>query len=134
MSLPIFRSFMPTVVKWANSAWRKEYKVITDDRTGAPIGLVSPNANGPEGIWAPTPLSSDQIANPAPAILADLNATFQLNEAPYSRYRSDGGQLVPLDSASGTVIPPGFNELVFSPLTVFEDSPLVVQGGLRVVE
>lgn len=129
----MFRSFMPTVVRWANSAWRNEYKVITDNRTGAPIGLVSPNANGPEGIWAPTPLSSDQIANPSPAMLADLNATFQLDEAPYSRYRSDGGQLVPLDAESGTVIPPGFNTIVLSPLTVIEDFPLVIQGGLRVV-
>lgn len=131
--LPIFQSFYPTVVKWANAAFRADMRVIVDNRTGAPIGLVSQNANGPEGIWAPTPLSTAQINAPAPQILADLNATFQLDEAPYSRYRSDGTQLVPLDGESGTIIPPGFNEIVFSPLIVTEDYPVIVQGGLRVV-
>lgn len=134
MAIPIFQSFYPTVVKWVNSAWRDSYRVITDNNTGAPIGLVSQNANGPQGIWAPTPLSTDQILSPSAAMLADLNATYQLNEAPYSRYRSDGAQLVPLDGEAGTVIPPGFNEVVFSPLTVTEDHPLTVQGGLRVIE
>jgi hypothetical protein len=41
-------------------------------------------------------------------MIADLNATFQLNQAPYSRYRSDGSQLVALDSeAAGTIVQPG---------------------------
>lgn len=134
MALPIFQSFYPTVVKWVSSAWRDSYRVITDNNTGAPIGLVSQNANGPQGIWAPTPLSTDQILSPSAAMLADLNATYQLNEAPYSRYRSDGTQLVPLDGESGIVIPPGINEVLFSPLVVTEDRPLIVQGGIRVIE
>ncbi len=131
--LPIFQSFYPTVAKWFNSSWRDSYKIITDGRTGAPIGLLSQNANGPQGIWAPTPLSSAQIASPSASMLADLNATFQLDEAPYSRYRSDGTQLVPMDGEGGTIIPPGFNEIVFSPLVVTEDYPVIVQGGLRVI-
>lgn len=134
MAYPIFKSFFPTAVKWTPTAWRNTYKIITDDRTGAPIGLVSQNANGPEGIWAPTPLTTAQINAPSAAMLADLNATYQLNEAPYSRYRSDGSSLVPLDGEAGTIIPPGFNEILFSPLIVTEDHPLTVQGGLRVVE
>ena len=134
MALPIFQSFYPTVVKWFNSSWRDSYKIITDGRTGAPIGLVSQNANGPQGIWAPTPLSSDQIANPAAAILADLNATYQLDEEPWSRYYSNGIQLIPLGDGGGTVIPPGINEVFFSPLVVTEDHPLTVQGGIRVIE
>ena len=92
--MPIFKSFMPTVQKWVSSAWRQEYRVLVDNNTGAPIGLVSPNANGPEGIWAPTPLSQAQIDAPSAAMLADLNATYQLNAAPYSRYFSDGTQLL----------------------------------------
>lgn len=134
MTIPVFKSFMPTVVRWVSSAWRHEYRVLTDNNTGAPIGLVSPNANGPEGIWAPTPVSTAQVLSPSAEILADLNATYQLNESPYSRYRSDGVQLVPLDGEAGTIIPPGFNDIVFSPLVVTEDRPLIVQGGVRVIE
>lgn len=134
MALPLFQTFFPTAVKWLNTSWRDSYKIITDNRTGAPVGLVSQNANGPQGIWAPTPLSAAQIASPSAAMIADLNATFQLDTAPYSRYRSDGIQLVPLDSESGTVIPPGFNEIVFSPLVVTEGNPLLVEGGIRVIQ
>lgn len=134
MTLPIFQTFYPTAAKWINSAWRDSYKVVTDNRTGAPIGLVSQNANGPQGIWAPTPLSSSQIAAPGVEILADINATYQLDEAPYSRYRSDGGALVPIDGEGGTIIPPGINEIFFSPFVVIEDHPVTVQGGVRVIE
>lgn len=134
MALPIFQSFLPTVVRWMPTGWRETYKVLTDARTGAPTGLVSQNANGPQGIWAPTPLSQDQISSPDAAMLADLNATYQLDNAPYSRYRSDGTQLVPLDGEGGQVIPPGFNEIFFSPLEVTETHPLIVQGGVRVIQ
>lgn len=133
MALPIFQSFYPTAVKWLNSAWRDSYKVITDNRTGAPVGLVSQNANGPQGIWAPTPLTSDQVASPSQAILNDLNATYQLDTAPYSRFRSDGTQLVSLDGEGGTAIPPGINVVYFSPLTITEGHPLVIEGGVRVI-
>ncbi len=135
MALPIFQSFYPTAVKWINAAFRAEYRIIVDNRTGAPIGLVSPNANGPEGIWAPTPLTAEQIVGPDDAILADLNATYQLDEYPYSRYRSDGITLLPLDETGGEIIPPVANEIWFSPVTVTEENgPLIVQGGLRVIE
>lgn len=135
MALPIFQTFFPTAVKWVNSSWRNSYKIITDNRTGAPIGLLSQNDGGPQGVWAPTPLSAAQIAAPSASMIADLNATFQLDTAPYSRYRSDGVQLIPMDAESGTVIPPGFNEIVFSPLVVTEaGGPLIVEGGLRVIQ
>lgn len=136
MAMPIFKSFWPAIVAiWRPSAWRQEYKIITDNNTGAPIGLLSMNANGPDGIWAPTPLSSAQIASPTAAMLADLNATYQLNVAPYSRYYSDGQQLVPISAEGGTVIPPGINEILFSPLVVTEaGGPLIVEGGVRVIQ
>ena len=133
MALPIFASFFPTVVKWVNTSWRDTYKVIVDNNTGAPIGLVSQNANGPQGIWAPTPLSQAQIDAPSAAMIADLNATYQLNAAPYSRYYSDGTQLLPLGGSSDVVIPPGYNEIFFSPLVVTEGHDLIVQGGVRVI-
>lgn len=134
MALPIFQTFYPTVVKWFDTHWRNTFKVVVDNKTGAPVGLVSQNANGPQGIWAPTPLSTDQILSPSAAILADLNATYQLDEAPYSRYYSDGTQLVPFSGDGGTVIPPGQNWIFFSPFVVTEDHPLRVEGGLRVIE
>lgn len=133
MALPIFKSFFPTVVKWLNTSWRDTFKVIVHDQTGAPIGLVSQNANGPQGIWAPTPLSAAQIASPTPEMLQDLNATFQLNVAPYSRYYSDGTQLVPLGSEGGTIIPPGQNVMLVSPLTIFQSNPLTIEGGVILV-
>lgn len=133
--MPIFKSFMPTVARWVSSAWRQEYRVLVDNVTGSPIGLVSPNANGPEGIWAPTPLSQAQIDAPSAAMLADLNATYQLNEFPYGRYRSDGTQLLALDDTGDWIIPAGENVVTFSPLAITADnSPLIVRGGIRVIE
>lgn len=134
MSFPLFQSFMPTVAKWASSAWRQQYRLLVDDRTGAPVGIVSPNANGPEGIWAPTPLSQAQIDAPSAAMLADINATYQLNAEPYSRYYSDGTQLLPLGTGGDVVIPPGYNEIFFSPLVITEGHDLIVQGGVRVIQ
>lgn len=134
MALPIYQSFMPTVVRWLNTAWRDSFKVIVDNNTGAPVGLVSQNANGPQGIWGLTPLSNDQITNPSAAMIADIGATYQLNEAPYTRYYSDGDSLVPFDDTGNIVIPPGVNEVWFSPLTVTEGHSLTVEGGLRLIE
>lgn len=135
MALPIFKSFIPTAVRWISTAWRNEYRLLVDNNTGAPIGMQSMNANGPQGIWAPTPLTSDQIGAPTAEMINDLNATYQLDSAPYSRYRSDGVQLIPMDSESGTVIPPGENVMLFSPLTITAaNSPFIIEGGVRVIQ
>lgn len=133
MAIPIFQSFFPTIQKWRLTAFRQEYKLITHDNGGAPVGIASQNANGPQGIWAPTPLSAAQIAAPDPLMLADLNATFQLNVAPYSRYYSDGTQLVPIGSEGGTIIPPGQNVMMISPLKIFAGNPLTIEGGIVLV-
>lgn len=133
MALPLFQTFSPTAVKWLNTSWRDSYKIITDNRTGAPVGLVSQNANGPQGVWAPTPLTSAQIAAPTAAMLADLNATYQLDTAPYSRYYSDGTQLVPLSAEGGTFVPPGVNVMWVSPLKIFDGNPLTIEGGVVLV-
>jgi hypothetical protein len=39
-------------------------------------------------------ITESEIANPTNAILSDLSVTYQLNVAPYIRYRSDGVRLV----------------------------------------
>lgn len=135
MALPLFASFYPTAVKWVNSAFNvKELRIIRDNATGAPVGLVSPNANGPEGIWAPVPLTLAQIQAPSAAILADLNATYQYNTAPYTRYRSDGAELIELDETGGTVITR--NVVWFSPVVITEANPVTILngGGLKVIQ
>ena len=131
MAIPTFRSFWSNVRHWNGVGWRKEYKFVVDGVTGAPVGIQSPNANGPDGIWAPVPLSATQIGAPTADILADLNATYQNHNAPYERYRSDGTQFVPLDGESGTVIPAGQVWHLYSPLTITEASgPFIVQGAV----
>lgn len=134
MTVPIFKSFFPSVQRWINTAFRSEYKLIIHNATGAPVGITSQNGNGPQGIWAPTPLSAAQIAAPTPEMLADLNATFQLNVAPYSRFYSDGTQLIPVGAEGGTVIPPGRSDLFFSPLVITEGNPLRIEGSARVIQ
>lgn len=134
MAIAMFKSFWPTARRWFPATLNPNLKLITDGDTGAPIGIQSQNANGPDGIWAPTPLTAAQVASPPAVVLADLNATFQLNESPYSRYRSNGVELLGLDDTAGDVIPPGQNWIMFSPLVVYEGRPLVIQGGLRVIE
>lgn len=134
MALPAFNSFFPTVRRWINTSWRQEYKLIIDNASGAPVGILSQSSNGPEGIWAPVPISAAQLAAPTAAMIADINATYQLDQAPYPRYLSDGTQLVPIGGESGTVIPPGINEIFFSPLVVTEaGGPLIIEGGVRVI-
>jgi hypothetical protein len=135
MSIPPFQTFFPTVSRWLSARWRQEYRLILDNDTAVPIGIVNQNANGAQGIWGLTPLSQDQISSPSAGILADLNATYQLNESPYSRYRSTGSELLPLDASGGVVIPPGVIEVLVSPLTITADnSPFEIQGGIRLIE
>lgn len=135
MSIPNFYTFFPDAVRWVSTRFRQEYRLIIDNETAKPIGIVNPNANGAQGIWGLTPLTLAQIEAPTAAMLQDLGATFQLNQSPYTRYRSDGVQLVADDAeGSGTVIPAGQNWLMFSPFTVTEaGGPLRVEGGLRIV-
>ena len=134
MTIPTFRSYWSTVRNWAGIGWNKNLKIIVDGKTGAPVGMQSPNANGPDGIWAPVPLTAAQIASPTDDILDDLNATYQEDSAPYARYYSDGDSLVPFNSTGNIVIPAGVNEVWFSPLTITEGHSLTIEGGLRLIE
>jgi hypothetical protein len=49
------------------------------------------------------PLTSDQLASPSAAVLADLNAIYRLNVSPYTRYYSDGADLVQVPDASSSL-------------------------------
>ncbi len=104
MTVPIFQSFRSTVSGYVRGERAASFYVLEDPITGAPVGLQSPRGNGPQGIWAPVDLTSAQIASPTAAMLADLNATYRLNVAPWTRYQSDGSALQPV-TAGGIFVP-----------------------------
>lgn len=65
-------------------------------------GYVGPNGQWVEvadthaaaGSFTPITITAGEQAAPTAAMLANIFATFQLNVAPYTRYRSDGSALV----------------------------------------
>lgn len=134
MAIPNFFTFFPDAARWVSTRFRQEYRLIVNENA-VPIGIVNPNANGAQGIWGLTPLTQDEVNAPTAAMLQDLGATYQLNVPPYSRYYSDGSQLVAFDESGGIVIPPGVNEVWFSPVIITEaNGPLRIEGGLRVIQ
>lgn len=134
MAIRIFKSFRSTVTPFLSRDWFSPIKMLVDPTTGAPVGIQSPNANGADGIWTPIDVTAAQIASPSPGMVADLNATYRLNVAPYARYQSDGSQLVPVGAAEDeVVIPPGFNTIYYAPLTVAAPQALIVEGQVRVI-
>lgn len=92
--MTIFRSFRSTVNPFQSRQLPANLNLLVDPITGAPTGIQSPNANGPDGIWTPIDITAAQAASPTPAMLADINAIFRLNVPPYSRYVSTGTALV----------------------------------------
>lgn len=132
MAISLFKSFRSTVTPFIPAAWIPALKLLVDPGTGAPVGIQSQNASGPDGIWTPVDLTAAQIAAPTAAMLADLNATYRLSVPPYTRYHSDGDELIPMtEGAGGVFIPDGVNDQLYSPLTVY--TVVRVEGQLRVV-
>ncbi len=103
----IFKTFRSTDSPWSPRNWISTLRLLVDNNTGAPIGLENPNAGGPDAIWTPVRLTAAQIAMPTAAILADVNSTYQLNVAPYTRYVSTGTILQEMTpgGADGTNLP-----------------------------
>jgi len=149
--MALFKSFFPSVTSWKAVAWNPFLKLVVDNETGAPVGVQSQNANGPNGIWAPVPLSSDQIASPTAAMVADTNATYQLNVAPWTRYQSNGTILVQISEnapdgstyfgsvlqtvpAGTPLLTVGINSYlnIYSPWTVQNAAGVAVQGTVYV--
>lgn len=129
----IFKSFRSTVRPFLATFWPQRIQLLVDAVTGAPTGIANLNDNGADGIWSPIVLTDAQITTPSPAMLTDLNATFQQNEAPWQRYYSNGEQIARIDGDSvvqsngldGTII-------VYSPFTVSDPAGVVVQGTISV--
>lgn len=135
MAITVFKSFVSTVTRFLSTAMPSTLRLMVDPTTGAPVGIQSQNAGGPDGIWTPIDITQAQALAPTALMLADINAVYRVNVAPYPRYRSDGSTaLVPLDSSGSIVVPPGINEVFFSPLVVVEGQPLIIKGGVRVIQ
>lgn len=135
MTIAPFKSFISTVNPFRAAGIFATRRVLADPITGAPVGIQNDSANGADGIWAPIDITAAQVTSPTPAMIADLNATFRLNVAPYTRYTSDGTQLVTVGGDDNVQGPGGLfgNMLVYSPLTVTDPNGLVIRGQIRVV-
>ena len=107
---------------------RNTDKILVDPLTGAPVGIQNQSDTGNDGQWSPVLVTAAQIANPSPLMIADTQSTFQLNVAPYTRYQSDGTELLSLGPSPDYIVPSGFNELLYAPLTVSPPTVLIIQG------
>ena len=115
---------------------------LTDPVTGAPIGIVNPNANGEDGQFYPIPVTAAQIAAPTKAMLADTNVTYALNVAPYTRYISNGsflvgseaeeyaGSFVTVPSTSGAIT---IGANAGAPMVFFQSLTIQNSGGVTAV-
>lgn len=133
MAISVFRSFLSTINPFKPAGIFATRRVLVDPTTGAPVGIQNDNANGADGIWTPVDITAAQVASPTAAMLADLNATYRLSAAPWTRYVSNGQSLVAYGGAGGSdVIPAWMNTILYSPLTITNPDGLTVYGQVRV--
>ena len=126
-------------------------RLLVDQITGSPIGIENSSGGGEHGYFYPVPLSAAEIASPSAAVLANTSATYCLNVAPYTRYRSDGDELVGLSGGieanptgifanlatvpSGTpalIVGANSQAIIYSPWTIQNAGGVEVRGELRV--
>lgn len=133
MALAIFKAFRSTVTPPNERRLTDMDRIHVDPVTGAPIGMSNSSANGPAARWTPVDITVAQLNAPTAAMIADLDATYRINVPPYTRYQSDGSQLVSSGgSESEVIVPPGFNQILYAPLTIATPQELLVQGQVRV--
>ena len=133
MAVPWFRSFVSTVTPFLRAEART-FKFLVDPITGAPAGVANWNDNGADGIWTPVDVTAAQVTTPSRAMIADLNATYRLNVAPYTRYRSDGTELIGIDG-SNVQGPNGLfgNMVVYAPFTITDPDGISIRGTIHVI-
>lgn len=132
----IFKSFLSTVTPFRPAGIFATRRVLVDPVTGSPVGIQNDGANGPDGIWTPVDVTAAQVTNPPAAMLADLNAVYRLNVYPYTRYTSDGAQMVSMTPSESNIIPadgPFANVVLYAPVTISDPAGLVVRGQARVI-
>lgn len=133
MALTMFKAFISTVTRFYTQPISSTDRWLVDPTTGAITGVQSDGANGPDARFVPVDITPAQLLNPDPLMIADLDATYRLNQPPYPRYMSDGTQLVPLGAAeTEIVVPKGFNVIYYAPLTIATPQELVVEGQAQV--
>lgn len=113
MAINIFKSFVSTITLFIPRAMRSPLRLLHDPGTGAPTGLQTINAGGPDGIWTPVDLTAAQIASPTSLMIADLNATYRLNVVPYTRYYSTGSGLVAIGGGASVISAGPFIIIIF---------------------
>lgn len=131
MAIKLFKSFQSTVTPFRIGQAVALLKILEDPTTGAPVGIQSPRGNGTDGIWTPIDVTAAQIASPPAAMIADLNAVYRLNVAPYTRYQSNGTALVGLGASQMDVVPvDGIfgTMIIWSPFTVTQPDGVTVLG------
>ncbi len=136
MAIAPFKSFLSTVNPFKPAGIFATRRVLTDPVTGAPVGIQNDSSNGPDGIWTPIDISAAQATSPTAAMLADLNATYRLNVAPYTRYISNGQALVSFAGSGGSdIVPasgPWANIIAYSPFTINTPEGVIIYGQVRV--
>lgn len=134
MAISVFRAFASTINPFRPGGIFATRRVLVDSTTGAPVGIQNDSANGPDGFWVPTDITAAQVTSPPAAMLADLNATYRLNAAPWTRYVSNGQALVAYGGNGGAddIIPAWMNTILYAPLTITNPDGLTVQGQVRV--
>lgn len=128
--LTMFKAFGSTISPPQERPIDPRDKVLVDPVTGAPVGLLNPNANGPDARFVPVDITIAQLASPTALMLDDIDATFRLNVAPYTCYRSNGQVLQEIGSTSDVIVPPGVGEIFYGPLTIASPQRLIVYGTM----
>ena len=126
---------------------------LVDPTSGSPIGIANAQGNGRDGQFYPVPLTAAQIASPTTAMLDDISVTYCLNVAPYTRYMSNGSELVGLEAGEGAdtypigifanlatvpsgtpglTVGPNSQATIYSPWTIQNAGGVTVAGELRV--
>lgn len=129
MAIALFKAFRSTVTMFAERMIKSTDRWLTDPSTGAIVGVQNQNANGPDARFVPVDINATQLAAPTAEMLADLDATYRLNVAPYPRYQSNGARLISAGAEeTQRIVPKGFVEVFYSPLTIATPQELVVEG------
>ena len=102
--MPLFAAFRSTVKPLWDRIIAAGDRWLVDPVTGAVVGVKNPNAGGADARFIPVDLTAAQISAPTALMLADLDATFRLNVAPYTRYYSNGTALVEIIAEADTLV------------------------------
>lgn len=125
MAISIFKAFVSTVTRFLERPIQPGAdRWLVDPTTGAITGVQSRTANGPDARFVAVDITAAQQAAPTATMIADIDAIFRLNVAPYTRYRSTGTALLPFEA--GVVDGSTFPGAVLQ--TVPRGAPLLTVG------